>query len=368
MDKLRVGIVGCGRIAGEIEDGSEMHPISIAGGFDALDDTKIVAACSRGKERLNSFGRRWKVDSLYHDYTEMIRKERPDIVAIATHPPIHAEIVEAACAGGVRGIFCEKPMALDLLECDRIIRAVEKSGVRLLVDCSRRFSGLYESVRRLCEKRELGELIHMVGHCQGAKPSPEWQAEAEGPLLHDAVHLFDIMRFFAGDALSLVGTAANPTRRYRVEDTSHSIIEFAGGVEGVAVVDEMAEFSDFSLELNYTRGRIRLSGKFNQGFWLSVPNATRKSLRREDTHWHHLEERPLPKPAWEGTNMLHAVTNLVRAVQKDEPIRCDVYDGRASIEMIMAIYESQVREGARVRLPLESGHSPLQILRERGIL
>ena len=202
----------------------------------------------------------------------------------------------------------------------------------------------------------------MVGHCQGVKPTPEWVSDTEGPLLHDAVHLFDIMRFFAGEVESVIATVRSPTGRFRVEDTSHSILQFSGGVEGIAVVDEMAEYSDFSVELNFTRGRIRL-GRFAQGMWASIPNDA-----GDPAGWQHLEERPLPDPAWGGTNVLGTARNLVGALKSDEALRCDAYDGRAAVEIIMAIYQSQLADGGRVGLPVEAGAAPLDELRKSGVL
>jgi len=360
--KLRVGVVGCGRVASEFEEHSVEHPASIAGAFACLDETVLVAAANRGAERLERFGKRWGVSALYRDYREMLARERLDIVAVATHPPLHPDIVEAACAAGARGIFCEKPMALELEGCDRIVRAADRHGVKLLVNCSRRFSGLHEAVRRIALSGELGKLVHLVGHCQGAKPVPEWEAATEGPLLHDAVHLMDLMRFYAGDAESLVATASSPTRRFRVEDTSSAIIRFPGGVEGVAVVDEMAEYADFSLELDFTRARVRL-GSFAQGLWRSVPVEG-----CENGFWQQLAPSELPLPAWPGTNMLNAARNLVDAVLRDAVIRCDARDGRASVELVMAIYASEAHGGTRVPLPLAPGPSPLATLRERGVL
>jgi len=361
MERLRVGFVGCGRIASEFEERSTVHPVSIAGAFDANGETRIVAAANRGEERLGKFGARWGVSALYGDYREMLRRERLDIVAVATHPPLHPEIVEAACAAGVKGIFCEKPMALDLDGCDRIVAAAAARGVKVVVNCTRRFDGRYESVRRIVERGDLGDLIHMVGHCQGAKPVPEWESETEGPLLHDAVHLLDIMRFYAGDAESLVASALNPTRRFRFEDSSHSVIRFTRGVEGVAIVDERAEYCDFSLELNFTRGRIRME-RFCPGLWKSVVNP-----QGENGWWQSLTAGELPAPAWEGTGMKHAVGNLVDSVLRGAQVRCSDRDGLAAVELIMGIYESELT-GGRVAFPLPRGRSPLEALRGKGAL
>lgn len=106
MRKMRVGIVGCGRIASEFEDLASEHPASIAGAFAAIGNTELVAAANRGQQRLESFGKRWGVQALYQDYRDMIARESLDIVAIATHPPLHAEIVEA---GHGHSAGCPRP-------------------------------------------------------------------------------------------------------------------------------------------------------------------------------------------------------------------------------------------------------------------
>src|SRR5581483_1726326 len=61
------------------------------------------------------------IERTYADYRELLERERPEIVSICTWPPLHPEMVEAAAAAGVRGILCEKPMAVDLAGCDRML-------------------------------------------------------------------------------------------------------------------------------------------------------------------------------------------------------------------------------------------------------
>ena len=60
----------------------------------------------------------------------------------------------------------------------------------------------------------IGDLVPLYGFCQGVKPFPAWTADEEGPLIHDAVHLFDLFRLFAGDPTSVVGTAVRRIQPY----------------------------------------------------------------------------------------------------------------------------------------------------------
>jgi predicted dehydrogenase len=361
MATYRVGIMGCGRIASTFEEHSEEHPVSIAGAFAALPSCQLVAAANRGEPRLRAFGERWGVTALYHDYRQMLANEGLDLVAIATHPPLHPEMVLAACEAGVKGIFCEKPMALSLGECDAMIAACRRSGIPLLVNCSRRWSGEFEAVRRIAEQHSLGELLHLVGHCCGAKPTPDWEAATEGPLIHDAVHLLDIMRFFAGDVEWVIGTATRRKRQeFRVEDTSLSLLQFRSGVDGTLIVDELTDYTHFDLELVFERGLVRLG--FGTGLWVS------KGIEFEAPNWEELFPDQMPPPIWTEPSILRAAQDLVECIEQRREPRCNGEDGRAAMELIMAIYESQRRDNARVTLPLGTQESLLEVLRGEGRL
>jgi predicted dehydrogenase len=124
------------------------------------------------------------------------------------------------------------------------------------------------------------------------------------------------MRFFAGDIVSVQGTATRRLRQeFRVEDTSYALIEFDSGVDGVVM----------------------------------VPGT-------------------LPAPLWDETSPYRAAQDLVECIETGREPRCNGQDGRAAIEAIMAIYESQRRANARVDLPLGIGESLLEILKREGQL
>ena len=360
MGTYRVGIIGCGRIASEFEDGAPVHPATIAGAFDALDNCEIVAACNRGKERLHKFGERWGVSALYHDPVKMLANEGLDLVAVATPPPVHPENVIAAAEAGAKGIFCEKPMALSLGECDSMLDACETSGTTMLVNCTRRWHGAYEAARRAAREETFGPLLHMVGWCQGCKPLPEWEAETEGPMLHDTVHLFDIMRFFAGDVDWLVGTAPRRVRHeFRVEDTGMITFQFKSGIDALAISGEVTEYARFEIELHFERGMMRLG----------LGSAAFESRRAptKETWWYRLHDRESPELPWQEPPILMGVRDLVEAIEQGRECRCTGRDGRAAIEMIMAIYESERRGHEKVRFPFGDTRRMLDVMRQEGI-
>jgi predicted dehydrogenase len=357
MERLRVGLIGTGRIGSEFEESEGEHPVSIAGAFSALPECELAAGCNRGRERLERFGRRWGVTALYQDYAEMLAREALDIVAVATPPGAHRSQVVAAAEAGAKGIFCEKPMALSLGECDDMIAACRRNDCRLLVNCSRRWAGDFEAVRREAAAGRWGRLLHLVGYCQGCKPTPEWEADHEGPMLHDAVHLYDVMRFFAGEVKWVLGTAERRMRgEIRTEDTALGLLQFASAAQGVAIVDELTEHSHFRLELHFERGLVTLG---------EAPSA-RKAVPIVDvgeTGWAALAEEALPEPAWSGTPILNAARDLVQCVRTGDAPRCTGEDGRAALEVIMAFYESERRGRRTVALPLDEPRAMLDVMR-----
>jgi predicted dehydrogenase len=364
--KYRVAVVGTGRV-GALWETDPPTGVSHAGAFALQPDCELVAGANRRRDRLEEFGRRFGVRGLYADYDEMLRQERPDIVCVATHPGSHAAIVDSAVRNGARAIFCEKPMALDLADCDRIIAACEAHGVLLSVNHSRRWYPIFRHAAELISGGAIGELISITGYCQGGKPSPAWQSELEGPLLHDATHLFDLMRWYAGDVQWVSATALRRQHTaYPVEDDSAALLRFHSGVTAVALVNERTDYMRFEIDLQGTTGVLRLGNDSAE-----IAHAKRVSFeaaRAEtpDFEWQVLESEPLPAiPA--APAFAIAARELVDALEGRATISSTGADGRASLEIIMAIYESQRRDNAPVQLPLPGGPSPLHALaRDQG--
>lgn len=357
----RVAVVGTGRV-GALWESDPPTGQSHAGAFFVQPDCRLVAGANRRRDRLAEFGRRFGVTGLYDDYEAMLRIERPEIVCVATHPGSHAAIVEAAVAHGARAIFCEKPIALDLADCDRIIAACAAGGVLLSVNHSRRWYPIFRHAAALLEQGAIGELVSLTGYCQGGKPSPAWQSELEGPLLHDATHLFDLMRWYAGEVEWVAATAGRLRHtQYPVEDESGALLHFRRGINGVALVNELTDYMRFEIELHGTRGTLRLGV---DEFAIARARLVSFEAARDETpdfEWQVLASEPLAEPAGPPPFAL-AARELVDALNGTATVSSTGADARASLEIIMAIYESQRRGSAPVRLPLPGGPSSLLAL------
>ena len=113
----RAGLVGCGGV-------SRSH----SRGLQAARDVELVALADVYAPNLQVAGQAYGVERLYADFREMIERERLDLLDVCTQAPQHAPVVSAAAGLGVRGILCEKPIALTLGEADEMVAACARAG------------------------------------------------------------------------------------------------------------------------------------------------------------------------------------------------------------------------------------------------
>jgi predicted dehydrogenase len=142
MEKIRVCIVGIGRIA----------TLNVLG-YKDNPDAEIYAVCSRNEEKGRKAAEEWKAQKVYTDYDEMLKDPKIDMVELLVPHNLHCEMTIKACEAG-KHVSVQKPMAMNLKECDLMIEAAKKAGVKLKV---------YEnfiSIRALCQ----GEAAHRGRH------------------------------------------------------------------------------------------------------------------------------------------------------------------------------------------------------------
>ena len=178
--KYRVGIIGCGKIGG-----------NYAAAFERLKDRVELSAVSDiMEEKAKGFAEKWHIPAAYTDMHEMLSKEALDIVGITTHNREHVEPTVAAAKAEVKGILCEKPMALSMGDADRVIEACEQSRSKLAIDHTMRFNPNWRYAKQMVDDGVIGELLHIEVQNYGDTST----------LLHNGTHSCDAVRFFGGDA------------------------------------------------------------------------------------------------------------------------------------------------------------------------
>ena len=131
MDPLRIGVVGCGQIA------QVMHLRFL----EELPQFRITAVCDLSPQVVETVGERYHVPVRCTDFTELVTRDDVDAVAVLTME--HADVAVAAAEAG-KHLFIEKPIGFSLAEADRIIAAVERTGVTAMIGYMKRYDPGYE--------------------------------------------------------------------------------------------------------------------------------------------------------------------------------------------------------------------------------
>jgi myo-inositol 2-dehydrogenase/D-chiro-inositol 1-dehydrogenase len=184
---VRIGLVGTGRIG-------RLHAELLA---TRVEGAALAAICDVDRAAAAEVADRLRVPA-FASAEELFELPEVDAIAIATSTDTHADAVVAA-AGTGRPIFCEKPVALDLAETDRVLAAVDESGVFFQVGFNRRFDPAHASVHRAVSTGALGD-VHLVRiSSRDPAPPPLGYARVSGGIFLDmTIHDFDMARFVTG--------------------------------------------------------------------------------------------------------------------------------------------------------------------------
>jgi UDP-N-acetyl-2-amino-2-deoxyglucuronate dehydrogenase len=355
--RLKTALVGCGKVA-------TTHALA----YQALPNSEFVAVCDVAPERAQAFAEKFRVRG-YTDLAEMLRQEKVDVLSVCTQHTQHPAAVEIAAAAGVH-VISEKPLAIDLISCDRAIAAARVAGIKLGVISQRRW---YEPVQRMKDAIDAGKLgkpvlaiVTMLGWREPAyyRSDPwrgTWKGEGGGVVVSQAPHYLDLLGWFMGPAVELHAYWDNYNHPgIEVDDTVVASVRFKdGGMASVVLSNSQRPglwgkihihgSSGASVGAEIDSGSPFISGvteKMDPPFndiW-TVPGEERnlEAWNREDrsrpcdvmTHYHQIQ-----------------LADFLAAVSEDREPMVDAEAGRRVVELFTAVYRSQ-SEHTSLRLPL----------------
>ena len=373
----RTAIIGCGRIGSLFEDDPlRGKPCTHAGALARIPEADLVSACDIDEERLRAFGKRYGVDRLYADYREMLEREELDILIVSSWTPTHPEIVLKAAEKKIRGVLCEKPIALHSGEGLRMVEACFSSGARLVINHERRFDGRYQAARRLLSGGALGEPRTIAGIVISGKGSGGNLRRAapgeDNPLIHDGTHILDIMMFLAGEIEAVSGSVKRRSVPGRRHETVTSLLRFGGGMEGWVECDSDRDYFHFEVDVKGSEGRIRIGNGFEH-LYLGEPSRLYEGyldLAEQDFPLHGAMESP-----WIG-----AVREVMACIEEERESLSGGLEALKSLRVIESIYLSSERGGAwidvehpgakgrpsRLRPPIPPQYNKARVRQDRG--
>ena len=345
---MRYALIGCGRVApNHIKAARE-------NGFE------IVALCDTDEEAMKTLAENMKFSekeyetvSFYTDFKQMLEKEKPELVSIATPSGTHAEIALGVINAGINCI-AEKPIAMNIPDADAIIAAADEKGVKVAACHQNRFNKAVQEMRAALEKGRFGKLSNAAVTVRWSRgedyySSAAWRGKWEsdgGTLMNQCIHSIDLLRWMCGDEIvSVTGITKRQYHPYiEAEDVGTALIEFACGA--VATVEGTVNLPGRDMEEQLTligeTGAVKLGGTCANTieYWHFSDNPD------EDRDGFH--EKTLNVYGNGHTSLFE---DMALAIKEDRAPYVDARAGKRALETVLAIYKSSF-SGKKVSLPL----------------
>ena len=343
MHDYTAGIIGCGRM-------SRGH----AGAYRTVG-IPIVGAADIAEEGLQRAREHYGSPATFTDYREMLAETRPDLVSVVTAESVHCEAVVAAAEAGVKGIMCEKPMAMDLAEGKEMLRACCANDVVLTISHQRQYGAQYVAARELVESGAIGDVRFI-------------EAYAMAPSIHtDGTHTIHMLLSLLGDPkvvrlmAQIDGNSDYEYFGHRCDHAGSAFLSFddgryahlTWGLGAPGARDRLHPAWDFDTQAYHAfvvhgeHGRVDLDGDLYQvpegG---ACPGGLRLCVGAD------IQDVDYPWPMPEGS-IAQELRDLLRSIETgvDHPLSGE--NGYATLEVVMGIYESSRRRGA-VEFPVDT--------------
>ncbi|MBA3465674.1 MAG: Gfo/Idh/MocA family oxidoreductase [Deltaproteobacteria bacterium] len=339
---LRFALVGCGRIA-------TRHAELLAGGH--IRGATLAAVCDVVPERAKAFAEKYKIPG-YTDMHAMARAGNVDVFSVLTPSGQHAEHVIALAPHG-KHIVVEKPMALTLDDADEMIRVCDRNSVKLFVVKQNRFNVPVVKLREAVEAGRFGKLVMgtvRVRWCrtQAYYDQDPWRgtwALDGGVLSNQASHHVDLLEWMMGPVESVFAKATTALVKIEAEDTAVVVLRFRNGALGIIEATTAARPVDLegSISILGESGTVEIGG-------FAVNEM--KTWRFAEPHAGDdlvMKEFSVNPPNVYGFGHQAYYDHVAHSITHHAQQLVDGLEGRKSLELISAIYES-VETGLEIPL------------------
>ncbi|MBN2068645.1 MAG: Gfo/Idh/MocA family oxidoreductase [Opitutales bacterium] len=340
---LNIALLGCGRIA-------VRHAQLLSKG--EIKGAELTAVCDTDPTKAKEFGERYGVP-YFSNLQEMIQRlPQIDMVSVLTPSGLHAEhAIEVARMK--KHVIVEKPMALTLDDADKMIHECDRQGVKLFVIKQNRFNVPVVKLRDALERGRFGKLVMGTVRVRWCRPQSYYDQDSwrgtwkldGGVLTNQASHHVDLLHWMMGDVLSVYGVAQTALANIETEDTAAVVLRFRNGALGIIEATTAIRPKDLegSISVLGEKGSVEIGGF---------------AVNQMKT-WNFSDEEPEDKdvfvkysvnpPDVYGFGHKAYYEHVVDCMENRRHALVDGLEGRASLELISAIYES-IETGREVHL------------------
>jgi predicted dehydrogenase len=339
-EPIGIGIIGSGGIA------LDAHIPAIL----ELADTELVALSNRSEAKAQRAAARAGIDEWYTDNQKVIDHPGVDAVVICTPPNAHKEWTLKAAAAG-KHVLCEKPMALDLSECDEMIAACHAAGVQLMIPEMKRFNPGFRQARQLIADGVIGELYLARYHNSYFEPHTRqaWWVVPEisggGELMNEFTHQVNVLRWMMGPVVQ-VSCLSNHPQGEPPEDNAAITLRFANQALAVVTISWMTkEYNltfpaplehawDERIEFFGTEGSLRIDTPFT--YWrvpIQLAVYSDKGGAGLSRGWNFVRCAP-------SAHYVEQIRHFVQCIRGETECEVSGEQGRLDLQVVRAAMES----------------------------
>ena len=341
--KIRLALVGCGRIAANHFSAIDKHADSVEL-VDVCDVSAVALAQAVARTRARG----------YRSLPDMLKTTEADLVILTTPSGLHPEQAIQVAATG-RHVMTEKPMATRWHDGVRMVKACDDANVRLFVVKQNRRNATLQLLKNAVEQERFGKIYSVAMNVFWTRPqayydSAKWRGTWEfdgGAFMNQASHYIDLLHWLIGPIESVMAYTATLARNIEVEDSGVAAIRWRSGAMGTLNVTMLTypENMEGSITILGESGTVRIGG-------VAV---------NEIQTWEFADTRPedteIVSASYQTTSIYgygHPLyyANVIDTLRGQAEPETDGREGLITLELLIAMYLSS-RDGKRIALPLE---------------
>ena len=256
MGSLKWGLIGCGDIAQK----------RVAPALRDLPSCHLQAVARSQSDLADSFANKFGARESYRTCKELLADKEIEAVYIATPVHLHAAQTIAAAEAG-KHVLCEKPMAMNVKQCDEMIAACRANNVKLGIAYYRHFYPVIRRIKSVIQSGEIGTpVLVQINAFEWFDPRPEhpryWLVKEElaggGPMFDFGCHRIEVLANVFGPIENVTSMVSNVVFDREVEDTVTALFPFASGTFGVLSVTHAAIEPRDTLDVFGSQGSIHI--------------------------------------------------------------------------------------------------------------
>lgn len=284
MEKIRWGLIGCGDIAQKC----------VAPAMRDLPNCEPVAVNRADFSLAKEFAQRFGFRKWYKTWQELVQDEEIDAVYVATPVCFHCEQTIGAAEHG-KHVLCEKPMAMNTEQCDRMLAACKSNSVTLGISYYRHFYPIVNRLKEILAAGEIGKPVFAeIRTFEFFNPDPHnkrsWFVRKDiaggGPMFDSGSHRIEVMLNLFGKVKNVKSAVSTIAFKREVEDTCTTLITFESGLQAVVTTSHVPTQRQDTLEIFGSDGYINVPSLNSGIFTLTKDQQTRTEthLRASNVH------------------------------------------------------------------------------------